>query len=53
MTLLDIKMTTGLDILLISQPFSSLKIKCANKLRTKNVGGWSGYITFFYICLSP
>lgn len=42
-TLLDIKMLTGSDITTSINPFA-LNIRCTHKLKTKNIGGSSGYI---------
>nr|BAX24987.1 aminotransferase-like [Oryza minuta] len=43
-TLIDIKMLTGLDILSEINPFNLL-INSSHKLKTKKIGGWSGYIS--------
>ena len=42
-TLLDIKMLTGSDITTSINPFA-LNIRCTHQLKTKNIGGSSGYI---------
>lgn len=43
-TLIDIKVLTGLDIDSEINPFSLL-INSSHKLKTKKIGGWSGYIS--------
>lgn len=43
-TFLDNMMLTGLDITTFINPFT-LDIKCTYKLKTKHVGGWSGFVT--------
>nr|CBG76433.1 OO_Ba0013J05-OO_Ba0033A15.20 [Oryza officinalis] len=42
-TLIDIKMLTGLDIHSEINPFNLL-INSSHKLKTKKIGGWSGYV---------
>jgi hypothetical protein len=43
-TLADVLMLTGLDISSSDTLFSHHNDKLSHQLRTKNIGGWFGYI---------
>jgi hypothetical protein len=45
LTLADVLLLTGLDISSSDILFSYRCVKPSHRLKTKNVGGWSGYIT--------
>lgn len=45
-TLLDVFMLTGLDVTTMIDPFS-LKTKPSYKVKSKNMNGWSGYISSY------
>jgi hypothetical protein len=44
-TLADVLLLTGLDISSSDTLFSCHDLKLSHHLKTKNVGGWSGYIS--------